>query len=277
MKFTPEVLTTEELLNNYSLILKELKERKVIRTHNNPTGDYAEWLVASRLGLALQANSKAGYDAEDSSGIKYQIKSRRSTEHNTSTQLSAFRNLEKHDFDYLIVVLFDEMFNVKLVMKLPHEIIGNYARFSKHVNAHLVNFDRNIMNDPLVENLTPLFLDKEVLDSTKVKQVSISEVNYLKAKLGENMDKKLIESVGKECFVKYFELFRDETNSTADLIELLIRNEGYTENACRTRISKSRKIINDGFAREVLQDISGSTKLSYKVTASARDLLKKYF
>ena len=40
-----------ELMNMYAEILAELNSRKVVRTYNNPVGDYAEWLVAEKLGL----------------------------------------------------------------------------------------------------------------------------------------------------------------------------------------------------------------------------------
>ncbi len=227
--------------------------------------------------MTLQTNSNAGYDAIDSSGVTYQIKSRRITELNTSTQLSAIRNLEEHDFDYLIAVLFTEMFEVGLVVKIPHNIIGKYARFSRHVNAHLLLLKGDVLADPLVENLTSLFPNQGMLDLVVGKQDRVSKKTIKEIKLGGDMDAKLIQSVGKGCFVKYFEDFRDETNSTTDLIELLMQEEDYTEKACRTRISKSRKIINSGYAREVLQDILESTRLPYEVTAKARELLNKYY
>jgi len=74
LKYDTKSATTAELLQLYGKILEELKTRKVIRTANSPVGDYAEWLVANKFGLKLMENSKKGYDAEDSEGIKYQIK-----------------------------------------------------------------------------------------------------------------------------------------------------------------------------------------------------------
>lgn len=102
MLSTPKLLSIEQLLNQYTQILDELRERGVIRTENSPIGDYAEWLVAKCLGLTLKKSSNSGYDAIDTEGVKFQIKSRRITPKNPSTQLSAIRNLESQDFDYLI-------------------------------------------------------------------------------------------------------------------------------------------------------------------------------
>ncbi len=47
-----------ELMNLYAEILAELNSRKVIRTYNSPGGDYAEWLVAEKLGFVLEHNSR---------------------------------------------------------------------------------------------------------------------------------------------------------------------------------------------------------------------------
>jgi len=86
-------LSIKELLQLSSSIIDELKRRKVVRTKNNPLGDYTEWLVAKGLGLELANNSVAGYDGIDSDGVKIQIKGRRVTPENKSRQVSAIRNL----------------------------------------------------------------------------------------------------------------------------------------------------------------------------------------
>ena len=61
-----------ELMNMYAEILAELNDRKVVRTYNSPVGDYAEWLVAEKLGFVLEHNSQKGYDAYDpTTGLCY--------------------------------------------------------------------------------------------------------------------------------------------------------------------------------------------------------------
>jgi hypothetical protein len=157
MSIEPDSLTILELLQSYYKILDELRARIIVRTSNSPIGDYAEWLVAKQLGLSLVANSNSGYDAVDSSGVKYQIKGRRVTARNRSRQLSAIRNLTHHDFDYLIAVIFNEQVVVEKVVKIPHEIIDKYSRFRKHVNAHILILQDDILTDPLTEDLTSLF------------------------------------------------------------------------------------------------------------------------
>jgi hypothetical protein len=157
MAFELESLSTPELLQHYSRILDELRARKVVRTSNSPIGDYAEWLIANQLGLTLVTNSTSGHDAVDALGVKFQIKGRRLTSRNQSRQLSAIRNLESHDFDYLIAVLFNEKVEIQQVVKIPHEIIGKYARYSEHVHAHILVLQQNILNDPMAEDITEAF------------------------------------------------------------------------------------------------------------------------
>lgn len=48
-----------------------------------------------------------------------------------------------------------------------------------------------------------------------------------------------LNSIGKRCFVKYFEEFR----SSNDVAALLEREEGYTFKACRSRTSHAKSII----------------------------------
>jgi hypothetical protein len=157
MAFESKSLTVSELLNHYTLILDELRERGVVRTANSPIGDYAEWLVAKRLDLKLENNSNSGYDAIDRNNIKYQIKSRRITPKNPSTQLSVIRNLESHDFDFLIGVLFNAQVKIQKVIKIPHEIIHKYAKHSKYVNGHILILREGILSNPLTEDITQFF------------------------------------------------------------------------------------------------------------------------
>ena len=100
-------LSVIELLQLHSAILDDLKQRKVVRTRNNPVGDYTEWLVAKGLGFELAKNSSAGFDATDTKGNKIQIKGRRINSKSNSRQLGAIRNMDAKDFDSLAAVIFD--------------------------------------------------------------------------------------------------------------------------------------------------------------------------
>ena len=89
----------------YAEILAELNSRKVVRTYNSPVGDYAEWLVAEKLGFVLEHNSQKGYDAYDpKTGLRYQVKSRweRGAASVQSRELNVIRYYDDNQFDYLI-------------------------------------------------------------------------------------------------------------------------------------------------------------------------------
>jgi len=146
----------KDLLRLHASIIDELKRREVVRTKNNPVGDYTEWLVSNTLDLKLVGNSAAGYDATATDGTRFQIKGRRVTPDNPSRQLSAIRNLDAKDFDYLIAVIFDAEFNVIEAVQVPHETVAKYASYRKHVNAHILHVRDDLLKDPQVQTIAAL-------------------------------------------------------------------------------------------------------------------------
>jgi hypothetical protein len=144
------------LLEAHSTILAELKERRILRSKNNPTGDYTEWLVSSRLGLRLEANSVRGFDACNAGGVRYQIKGRRCTPANPSTQLGVIRNLEDKDFDVLAAVVFDENWAVTYAALIPHAVVAEVGQFRPHIRGHVMRLTRNIVARPDVEDISEL-------------------------------------------------------------------------------------------------------------------------
>lgn len=144
-------LTDKELLQLQASATNELKARGVVRTQNNPLGDYTEWLVARALDLDLQTNSKAGYDGVSKDGVRIQIKGRRVTPANKSRQLSAIRKYAKQDFDVLAAVIYDEHFNIIEALLIPYEVVGEYASYRAHVNAHILILQGPILSDPRVQ------------------------------------------------------------------------------------------------------------------------------
>lgn len=154
-KDTLSCLHDQELLKLYAQVMDELRHRGTIRSSNNPISDYAEKVAVERLGLELVSNSNKGFDAMDAQGVKYQIKGRRITRHGSSRQLGAIRNLEGQDFDFLLALIFDEDFVLKEFWKIPHALVGKYAKYRKHVNAHILILQGPILNDPEVVSLLP--------------------------------------------------------------------------------------------------------------------------
>lgn len=87
----------------------------------------------------------------------------------------------------------------------------------------------------------------------------------------QQLDRSL-RSIGKECFVRYFEEFSNPRYSSEDLIEMLMTKEGYAESGSRTRVSQSRRIINSGRAKAALKMVHDSERLADTVRERARTL-----
>lgn len=147
-------LDTKGLLQLYAAVMEELRTRGVVRSSNNPVADYTERLVAERLGLERTGNSVAGHDAVDRSGRRYQIKGRRITAHNRSTQLSALRDLDHIPFEYLVGVVYREDFSVDYAGLVPYEVVLETSSFVARTNSHRFMMRRSVLADPRVTDVT---------------------------------------------------------------------------------------------------------------------------
>jgi hypothetical protein len=147
-------LTSVDLLAMYADIMRELRQRGIVRSANNPVADLAELLASRAFGLKLQKNSTAGSDGVAPDGTRYQVKGRRRTPENRSTQLSTIRNLGSDAFDYVLAVLFDEHFGVERALRIPREAVQQYARYSSHVNGHILRLVGPVLDDQRTEDVT---------------------------------------------------------------------------------------------------------------------------
>lgn len=129
-------LTVPELLQLHAAIGEELRVRRVARSANGPTGDWAEALFCRAFNWDPAPNAERGYDARDANGTLYQIKGRRIHRRNPSRQLSALRNLDATPFHVLACVLFDDDFRVLKAALVPLEVVRKQATFVAHTNSH---------------------------------------------------------------------------------------------------------------------------------------------
>ena len=88
----------------------------------------------------------------------------------------------------------------------------------------------------------------------------------------EQLDR-LIRSIGKACSVKRYSQLSDFNTTNSDLSDLMMKKEGYTEPVCRTRVSKSRKIIREKKTKDALTMIIESERLSDHVRKDAEKIL----
>ena len=144
----------DALLRLYAEILEELRGRGVTRSTNNPVADYTEYVVAKSLKLTRTANSERGHDAVDAQGHRYQIKGRRITARNPSTELSAIRNLPQRPFDLLVAVVYRADFTIDYAGIVPHEVVSELAKYVQHANAYRFLMKRSVLDDPRVTDVT---------------------------------------------------------------------------------------------------------------------------
>ncbi|MFZ2620610.1 MAG: hypothetical protein WAX89_07040 [Alphaproteobacteria bacterium] len=151
-----DALSIPDLLSINAQTLHELRQRQVIRSANKPVGDFAEYLFCKAFGWEMTGNSQLGYDAKDSKGIRYQIKSRLLVNNNHSErQLSALRNLDRRHFDFIAGVLFLHDYSIYKAALIPYQIIIDCnPYFTQHTNSHIFYLRDSVWEIPGVRDVT---------------------------------------------------------------------------------------------------------------------------
>lgn len=152
--FSLTTLATSELLKLYADVMTELRNREVLRSSNNPVADYTEALVVAALQLTRAPASEAGFDATSQQGERFEIKGRRLTAQNRSTQLSAIRGIELQHFDYLVGVVLNEDFTVRYGYQIPYGVVQTVSRFRAHVNARILHLRPTLAKEAGVMDIT---------------------------------------------------------------------------------------------------------------------------
>ncbi len=83
---------------------------------------------------------------------------------------------------------------------------------------------------------------------------------------------KAIQRVGMGTFVKYYEAFSDSSKQSDDLVDALIKVEGYGDDSARTKVNSARRIIKEGLGLEALEIISGSQRTESWIAPKAQYL-----
>jgi hypothetical protein len=141
--------STGDLLRDWAAVMRELRKRDVIRTNNNPVGDIAEALAHGHFGGERASFSQAGWDLQTPEGERIQVKSIRTTATTKRKNLSPIRD---RDYDSVVVVIFDEEFQVTDALKLDREVAEELASYRAHVNGHVLYVNR-LLADPRVEHI----------------------------------------------------------------------------------------------------------------------------
>jgi len=148
-------LTPTELLKLHARVSEELRERGVVRSSNNPTGDLAEYLFCRAFGWKQAGNSHPNADATGPDGTTlYQIKGRRWTQHNKSRQLGALRGLPNGGFHYLAAVLLAPDYSVDRAAIIPHATVCANSVFVSRTNSWKFMLRDAVWTWPDVEDVT---------------------------------------------------------------------------------------------------------------------------
>lgn len=158
-----------ELLATYSGVMRALRKQGVVRSSNNPVADLAEAIGCKAFDLTIADKSAKGYDGVCGKGKRWQIKSRRQTRDNPSSQLGVLRDLESRHFDYVLAICLDEHFAIRSAYKIPHEAVASHAKFRAHQRGHILHLNAAVRADKRVENVTSIVAAaaKSLYESTR--------------------------------------------------------------------------------------------------------------
>lgn len=116
----------------------------------NIVGEYAEHLANQYYQGNLLKVSGASADIEMPDGTLYQVKSRKLSGSPT-TQLNVIRSW---DFDFLVVILFDEIGDVYRAIELPMLAAREYAKESVRQGGGIITTSRAFLCDPRGKDIT---------------------------------------------------------------------------------------------------------------------------
>ena len=85
---------------------------------------------------------------------------------------------------------------------------------------------------------------------------------------------KAIQSVGMGTFVKYYEAFSDSSKQSDDLVDALIKIEGYGDGSSITKVNSARRILNESQGLQALRIISESQRTENWIVPKALYLLE---
>lgn len=150
-----DLRSVQELLAEYTTILRELRLRKVIRSDNAPAGDYGEWIVARALDGTLVENlSGKSFDLTLPDSRRVQVKTRVVTNPPKAAQLqtSPFRSF---DFELAALVLLRKTdYAVHRAVLVPVGLVQERARRVDHVNGWRLPMTNDILDHQDAEDFT---------------------------------------------------------------------------------------------------------------------------
>ncbi len=142
-----------ELIKIYGDLIKEMKNKNLIRT-KNVVGDFGEYIAIdfySKLCyIKLQAapTSTKNVDALSTKGDRYSIKCTTTTTTGTFWGLGKDCPLNiKPLFEYVIVVQLDENYQPLLILEVEWDVFLKHKHWHSRMNAYHLSISKPLIND----------------------------------------------------------------------------------------------------------------------------------
>lgn len=140
-------LSTEEIINLYPAILKELKSREVITT-NNLVGELGEYLAIENYNkqgnlptLQKASTSTQNIDAISNKGERYSIKSA------SGSATGVFHSLSgDKDFEFLVIVIFDKDYQLLKILEFTWDEFLTIRKLKRPENKYNVPLTKRILD-----------------------------------------------------------------------------------------------------------------------------------
>lgn len=148
-------LATDDLIYTYSAIIKELKEREIIRT-NNVIGELGEYLAIKHYNdtpnlpnLSPAPVGTENIDAISRKGDRYSIKS---TSKNVTGVFyglqpkgSELEDVQK--FEYIIICKFDEDYKLETILEMDWNTFIRNKKWHSRMNAWNLSITQKLRNE----------------------------------------------------------------------------------------------------------------------------------
>lgn len=138
---------TNEIIRLYSMTIKELKRRKIIRT-NNVLGELGEYLAIEiynstpgRPNLAAAPIGTENIDAISRKGDRYSIKS---TSNNTTGVFYGLEAPDQQKFEYVIICKFDDDYELQTVLEMDWETFLKNKHWHSRMHAWNLSLSKKL-------------------------------------------------------------------------------------------------------------------------------------
>ena len=118
-----------ELFAKIGQCLQELRELGVIRGHANPSAEYAEWLVAAKIGATRAAKNQKGWDLFLPDGCKIQVEHQQKAPNNGHAKYWCIKHNKFEGADKFAFVEFEPNFDVRALYLIDRSEVSRIGKY----------------------------------------------------------------------------------------------------------------------------------------------------